>query len=83
MPSTRIDASIILSKDPTYWLNRAVRTQAIAEGMVHQEYKVEMLAVAEGYRRMAKMAQERNKPRGVFVSLVDRLMPHKALQNFF
>ena len=64
--------SLLLSEDPTYWLNRAARTEAIAAGMLHDEYKGEMLAVAEGYRHLAELAQQRRASGSVFASLVDR-----------
>jgi hypothetical protein len=44
-----------------HWRNRAEEARAIASGMRHEIARAQMLLIALGYDRLAKIAEERTK----------------------
>ncbi len=49
--------------DPEHWLERAEEARTIAEEMRDPQARLGMLAVAEGYERLAARAAERLRER--------------------
>ena len=53
MPSSSIN-------NPEHWLQRAQQMRTLAEGVMDDVAKVEMLRTAEGYEKLAKRAEARS-----------------------
>jgi hypothetical protein len=45
--------------DPHYWEEREAEARQIAENLSDEKARKQMIAVAEGYARLAKLAQQR------------------------
>jgi hypothetical protein len=58
-----VGAKFRLARDERYWRNKAAETRRLAQAETHPLIKNELLDIAYGYERVAKLAREQTQPR--------------------